>query len=134
MAMNISVRQLEELDRRFLGMTNKVKRIQAEADKTVLQVVRTAEIGGTAFAMGVINGRWKSPELLGVPVDLGVSIAMHIGGFIFDKSADHLHAVGDGALASYMTALGTGVGNKMLVETQQAAARLAAAAAQTPPA
>lgn len=124
--MQISVRQIEELDRRFSGMKNQVKRVKEKADKTVQQVVRTGELGGTAFAFGIVNGRWQSPELLGVPVDLGTALLAH-GAAFMGIAEEHLHNIGDGALASYLTALGQGVGVKMLQEQKEAAARLAAA-------
>lgn len=126
--MQLTVRQLEDIESKLRSKDSTIKRVREEAEKAVLQVVRTVEIAGTGFGLGVINGRYGSPSLLGVPVDLLVGIGAHAVAF-FDIAPDHMHAVGDGGLAAYATALGTGVGNKMLAESQKAAA---AAAAQIP--
>lgn len=123
--MQMTLAQLEGIERSLKAKDSTIKRVKEEAEKTVLQVVRTVEITGTAFGLGVVNGRYGSPSILGVPVDLGIGLAGHAAAF-FDIAPDHMHAVGDGALASYTTALGVGVGTKMLQETQRAAAQMAA--------
>jgi len=116
--MQLSLRNLESLESKYVGMKNKVKRIQETAEETVMTVVRSAEVQGTAFALGVINGRWSRPELLGVPVDLGIGLGAHVLGFALeDVAGTHLHNIADGALASYLSSLGVGIGNKMLQES-----------------
>lgn len=124
--MQVSLKALESMESKAKSAMNRVKTIKAEAEGTVLAVVTSVETLGTAFSFGVINGRWGSPELLGVPVDLGTGLAMHAIGFFADDGKDHFHALGNGALCSYFSSLGAGVGRRMLEEVQKAQAQLPA--------
>ena len=124
--MQISLRTLEDLEAKAKNAAAKVKRVQAEAQAGMQTVIGSFETTSTAFTFGVINGRWGNPEFLGVPVDLGAGLALHAAGFVVDQGGEHLHRMGDGALSSYMGALGVGVGRKMLEEAQKAAQALAA--------
>lgn len=130
--MQITVRQLDELEQKLKNKDSLIKRVREEADQVVLGIVRTVEVTGTAFGLGVVNGRYGSPSFLGMPVDLLTGVAGHALAF-FDIAPDHLHSVGDGGLASYTTALGTGIGLKMRDEAVKAAAALAASAAPKAP-
>jgi hypothetical protein len=82
-----------------------------------LKSVRTADVALSSFAFGVIQGRFKSQgglTLLGLPVDLLAGATFHVMG-LFDFSrpyAHHLHAFGDGALASFFTTTGYRVGER----------------------
>lgn len=125
--MQVSLKALESMEQRARTAATRVKRIQEEAHDTVMAVVTSVETFGTTFSFGVINGRWGNPELMGVPVDLGVGILMHGLAFILDDGAEHLHAIGNGALCSYFAGIGVGIGGKMLQEAKAAAAKLAAA-------
>jgi hypothetical protein len=115
--MQLSLKSLESLESKYTNAKNAIKRAREDANETVMTVVRSAEVSGMAFALGVINGRWGRPELLGIPVDLGLGLAGHTLGFVLDDEAGtHLHNLGDGALASYLTSLGVGIGTKMAQE------------------
>jgi len=130
--MQLTVRQLEDIEGKLRSKDSTIKRVKEEAEKAVLQVVRTVEITGTSFGLGVVNGRYSNPSLLGVPVDLLTGIVAH-GVAFFDIAPDHMHAVGDGGLASYCASLGVGIGTKMLSESANAAAvRQVAATAPRP--
>jgi len=125
--MQLSLRALENLESKYQATKKQVARIREEAAESVMTVVRSAEIQSTAFAMGVVNGRWGRPELLGVPVDLLMGLTGHTLGFVIGEEAGpHLHNLADGALASYVTTLGVGIGQKMLQESQASAQQLAA--------
>lgn len=126
--MKLSLGQLADIENKYTSARKAVQKVRAEAQETVMSVVRSVEVGGTAFSFGIVNGRWGRPELLGVPVDLGGSMVLHSLGFLLDKElAGHLHNLGDGAMASYLTSLGTGIGAKMLQEStaQRAAPQIA---------
>ena len=126
--MKLSLSQLSNIEQKYTAAQKRVQRVREEAQETVMTVVRSVEVGGTAFSLGIVNGRWGRPELVGVLVDLGASIALHGLGFLLDKDvAGHLHNMGDGAMASYLTALGTGIGAKMLQESTAARGALPAA-------
>lgn len=114
--MQISLRALEDLEKKFTGARTRLANVQKSAQKMVGSVVQTTEVTGTAFGFGVINGRWGSPEILGMPVDLAFGVGMHVLAFL-DVAEEHAHNIGDGALASYTASLGAGIGRKMLVES-----------------
>lgn len=114
--MQISLRALEDLEKKFTSAKTRLATVQKKAQGIVGAVVQTTEVTGTAFGFGVINGRWGSPEVLGMPVDLLFGAAMHTLAFL-DVAEEHAHNIGDGALASYTASLGAGIGRKMLVES-----------------
>lgn len=89
--------------------------LAVKSEQAVGTLVRTAEVQATAFGMGVVNGRFGGVEILGVPLDLGAGSAAHLLAFVGvgGKFSSHLHNLADGALASYMTTLGVGVGKRM---------------------
>lgn len=107
------------IEKRAESMMERAKRaisyarnLREETKEQVGQVVQSAEIQGGAFATGLINGRFANPKLLGIPAGLGVGIVLHVAGFAGmggDRARD-LHALGDGALASYSADLGREVG------------------------
>lgn len=130
--MQVSLKALESMEAKAKNAKNAIQRVKAEAEQTVMAVVGGVETFGMTFSMGVINGRWGNPEILGIPVDLGAGLALHAVGFIVDEGADHMHNLGNGALCSYFGALGVGVGRKMLEEAQKAAQALAANAPVNP--
>lgn len=112
--MQISTTALKKIESRYSGMKNRLANVKKEAEKTAMTVVDAGEVVGTAFALGVVNGRFSNPEPMGIPVDLGVGIAAHVLGFVVDDGERHLHNLGNGALAVYFGSLGAGVGQKML--------------------
>lgn len=117
--MQITTRQLESLQRQASNATARVKRIKAEAQELVNTATQTVEVGVAAFGMGLVNGRYSSPEVVGIPMDLAASGVLHVVGFLVDDGGSkHLHNMGDGALASYLSALGAGIGRKMLTESR----------------
>jgi len=83
-----------------------------------LKSVRTADVSLSSFAFGVVQGRFKAQgglTLLGLPVDLLAGATFHVMG-LFDFArpyAHHLHAFGDGALASFFTTTGYRVGERV---------------------
>lgn len=116
--MQLSLAKLEDLQSRYAGMKKRVQSIQEDAKEKIMVVVQTAEIGTSSFAFGVINARWNSPELLGVPVDALTALGLHAAGFLLDNEGSaHLHNLGDGAVASYLVKLGSGIGAKMRLES-----------------
>ena len=81
-----------------------------------LKSVRTADVAVSSFAFGVLQGRFKHVGglTLMLPIDLLAGAAFHaMALFDFAKPyAHHLHAFGDGALASFMTTTGYRVGER----------------------
>lgn len=101
----------EQLARMQSALTN----AKSKADEAVGQVVASAEIGSTAFALGVINGRFAGVEFLGVPLDLWAAAVFH-GAGLMGFQADHMHNFGNGATASFAVTTGAGVGREMRVK------------------
>lgn len=124
MPMHLSQAEIGELRQRAERLAARAKTMTAKAEAAVEHLVQTVEIGGAAFALGIINGRFDAPEPLGVPLDLGAGVAMHLLGFlgVAGKFTDHLHNFADGALASYLVTLGFNVGDKMRQNAGLAAA------------
>lgn len=118
--MQLSLRALEDLQGKYEGMKKRVQNTKAAMEETVMTVVQSAEVSGAAFSLGVINGYWSRPEFLGVPVDALSALLLHGAGFAFDDGSRHFHNLGDGALATYLSSVGTGIGIKMLQERQAA--------------
>ena len=82
-----------------------------------LRGVRSSEVAMSAFAFGVMQGRFKAQgglTLFALPVDLLAGATFHVLGLLgFARPyAHHLHAVGDGALASFFTTTGYRVGER----------------------
>lgn len=125
-SFQISKAQAADWKSRAERLMARAKNITEKSEETVGQVIRTAEVGGAAFAAGVLKGRYGTVEVAGVPADLGAAVALHGIGFLGGgKYKEHLHAFGDGVLASYLTALGAGIGDRMSRESAAAAARAA---------
>jgi hypothetical protein len=100
---------------RYEGLKRRVAGMREEAHKVTKHVIRTAEVGGTAFAIGLVQGRSDGIEVFGLPLELlmggGLTIFSLMGGA--GEMSDHLAAIGDGAIAAYATTLGRGVGVTM---------------------
>jgi len=103
-----AVNKYESLKRRVAGM-------REHANRATQQAVRTAEVGGTAFLLGLVQGRTDGIEILGVPLEAAVAATALrfslLGGA--GDSSHHIAAVGDGATAAYLNTLGRGVGVTM---------------------
>ncbi len=83
-----------------------------------LRSVRSSEIALSSFTFGVLQGRFKAQgglTVFALPVDLLAGATFHaLGLFGFARPyAHHLHAFGDGALASFFTTTGYRVGERM---------------------
>lgn len=81
-----------------------------------LKSVRACEVAGSAFACGLLQGRFKAQgglTIFGLPVDLLAGIGLHAVGLVSRKSSHHLHAFADGALASFATTTGYRVGERV---------------------
>lgn len=129
-SFQISKQQAADWKQRAERLMARARTITEKSEETVGQVIRTMEVGGSAFTAGVLKGRYGTVEIAGVPADLGAAVVLHGIGFLGGgKYKEHLHAFGDGVLASYLTAVGAGIGDRMARESAAAAARPAGGAA-----
>lgn len=127
MAVNISGSQFAKMRKRAEGALTRLKGMKEKAADAAGRVVQTMTIGGVSFGFGVVHGRFvdeqgnRGIEFVGIPLELFVGGVSHLLGFVGGmKYADHLHNLGNGAIASYATMAGVGVGERMrLREAQQ---------------
>jgi hypothetical protein len=116
---------------------NAMGRVREKAEEAIGSGIEVAEVGGTAFGFGYANGRWGGDggevKMFGVPVDLGVGIALTgvsmFGGF--GKYGEHGINVGAGAIASYAYRAGHQLGSDA---AQDSSSNSASRAAFAPPA
>ena len=96
----------------------KMAKVREHAEEAIGQGIQIAEVSGTAFGFGYAHARWGGAkgqvEVLGVPADLGVAVALHGVAFMggLGKYAEHGHNVGTGALASYSYRIGSQFGTE----------------------
>ena len=116
---NISHTELRKGYERLQGLQTRLARLREKAQDTTEKVVRTVEVGSSALAFGVVQGRMGSVEIMGVPLDLGAGVALNLLGYFgaAGKYSDHLNNFGDGALAAYLCTVGKGVGASMALKS-----------------
>ena len=93
----------------------RARRVREKGQEAVERGVRTFVSTGTAFGLGVVQGRTGGVELFGkLPRELLVGAGAHVAGYMRmgGKNSEHLHAVGDGALALYAGTMGRAVGSQ----------------------
>lgn len=101
-------------------LRSRVTKMSHDKKETLSMALRTVEMAGTAFAIGMVTGKnadaanpyGKPPQIFGASLELGVGLVSHIAAFWAPKQwASHLHNVGDGALAAwtYQEGLAAGV-------------------------
>ena len=112
MAFNINKTQLVAAAKHAEAMTSRAKKVMAKAETVVKETVGALEVGGAAFAFGMIDGRYGGVEFLHVPLPLLASATSHLMAFmgIGGQYSSHLHQLGNGALAAYLTTAGRGAG------------------------
>lgn len=114
MALQMSRSEVMRLAKKAESLQNRVKKATEKADQVIEKVVRTAEVGASAFSFGLVQGRYGLIELAGVPIDLAAGIGGHILGFmgVGGQMNSHVHSLADGALAAYAVTMGRGAGEK----------------------
>lgn len=87
----------------------------AKIGDSVETIVTTSEVSASSFLFGLAQGKFGGIAVFGIPVDLLSGLALHIAGFagVGGRSAHHLHAFADGALASFFGGLGRHVGRQI---------------------
>lgn len=115
MAIVVSKASLTKAHERATSLQKRLSTVKKQAEHTVEKVLRTAETGGMAFGLGVLNGRSGSTEVMGMPLELLLGAGLNVAGYLglAGKHSDHLNNLGDGALAAYLTVLGVQVGAEM---------------------
>jgi len=116
----------------FLSLKRHNATLKAKGQEAMESVVGTAVTLSGAFVLSAIQGvYWDNKDkdgkptyglkVAGVSLDLGVGILAHIAGFmgLGGKYSDQMKNFGNGALASYMSNVGRGVGYKWAQEKKK---------------
>ena len=113
MSANIGRAEIGTWKSKALRLRSRMAANRAATSRTIETIVHTSEVSSAAFVAGVAQGRWHGIQFLGVPLDLGLAVALHVGAFIglAGKASPHLHGFGDGFLAAFLTTTGYGVGH-----------------------
>lgn len=110
--------QLSKAD--IVRMRERAERLQAYAKRTlerskevVTTVVTTIEVTAAAFGWGVVKGKWGEVEIFGAPLTLVAGLSLHVLAFfgVAGNMGSHLHALGDGTLASWASTTGIAAGD-----------------------
>lgn len=115
---NLTPKSLVKAQRSIEAMKSRYSNAMKKSEEVVEHIVHGVESFGSAFAFGVLQGKYASKGgigVMGVPVELAfgvgayVASSMGVGGNL----ASHLIPLGQGALSAYATTLGRSVGSRM---------------------
>lgn len=124
MATKITKSKVEKLQRAYKSAVSRAKRMKEQSESIAGQIQGAALTTGSAFAIGYAQHRFRDDagnpgiEVLGIPLDLGVGIGLHLGSIfgIFGNYTESANHVANGALAAYATTMGAGLGTKAYEE------------------
>lgn len=118
MAEKASLAKFHAIQRKLQTAQKRVEKIREVADEKVAVVIKTSETAGAALLGGVLIGKGAQDptsfmnNVFGIPTTLAAAVALHASGLvgIGGDNAGHLHAIGDGLLASFLTQFGMQIG------------------------
>lgn len=110
--MPIGEKHLAAWKEKYNGLQGRIAKVQDKANGVVETVIDATVTTGTAFALGVTDGRTGGKHVLGVPVPLVIAGVAHVAGFmgVGGKASYLAHSVGNGALAAFGYASGRSIG------------------------
>ena len=111
--MKLNAADVATYQRRAVSLANRARSALAKADSVLDKGITAGVTGLTAFGLGVAKGyQGGGIELVGIPVDAWVAVGAHALGFfgVAGSKSDYFNAMGNGALASWATDMGRGVG------------------------
>lgn len=117
---------------KYQGLKQSLKeaRIAEHGARVTNQLVRSVEVSGAAFMVGLLQGRTGGLAVAGVPAELLIGAALS-GAALLGLAGDashHLACFGDGALAAYAVTAGRGVGVSMRAKSMGGTPAVAAGA------
>jgi hypothetical protein len=123
--MAFDTRSLTKAKEYVERVQQRMARMREKSEEVIGEGIAAAEVAGTAFGLGYANARFGergSLQMFGVPVDLGVAVAMHGLAFAggLGKYAEHGHNIGTGALACYAYRTGAELGSASRAQGQLA--------------
>jgi hypothetical protein len=109
-----SMAKFHHLQKKLETAQKRVSKIKEMADDKVQHVVRSTEVGASALVLGVVMGKYgaKAETIAGIPTGLATAAVLHGMGLfgVGGDMASHLHAFGDGALATFASGFGKQIG------------------------
>lgn len=110
--------EVQRLSARALSARKSAGKLKEKSEQVVGEMVATTEVGLSAFACALLNGRYKADgglKIANVPVDMAGALGFHLAGFLFvgNDAAAHMHNFGDGCLAGYLTRQGVKQGLRL---------------------
>lgn len=109
------------LKKRVVSLQKSTQKARAKAGEIMENAIASAEIGGTAFALGILEGRTppgnkEAFEVMGVPIPLVTTLAAHAFALfgVGRGMESHFRAIGNGALATHLNGIGRRMGTEML--------------------
>jgi hypothetical protein len=108
-------------DGEAMSLRHKLSAIMEEQKQNIEKATAIVEVGAAAFGLGFLHGRKGGmPETFGIPWDLGSAALLHLLGFsgYAEGYEQHLHNLGNGALAYYVGSMGAQIGQKMRQEVK----------------
>jgi hypothetical protein len=107
--------------RMALGRTLTSSKTKAKLGEAMNALIETSEIGFTVFAFGLAQGKYGGVAYRNVPIDLLAGVALHIGALFPQVKgfAPHMHAVANGALASFLGGVGRQVGRGLQTDADR---------------
>lgn len=117
-------RQLRELAEAGLRAKQALRGVREQAAKTMGEVIGTAEASATAFGFGYLRGRYGELSVIGAPAELLVALGLKGMAFAdaFGQYNSDAHAIGQGALDSYLATMGVRIGLESKKEAEQSTA------------
>lgn len=108
---------LVKRNREIVTLQERMKNMRKKGEHKIRNVIDAVETGGSAFAFGFAEGRWSEGNdtlrVAGLPVSLAGAVAFHGAAlFMGGKYGDDLHAMGNGALSTYLSNMGRAIGVK----------------------
>lgn len=85
------------------------------------EAVTTLEVGAGSLLVGMLAGRMGTSQVKGVPVGLALGALAHGAAFLglTGAAAEHVHNLGNGAIAGWLALYGAGQGTRMRQEAGQ---------------
>lgn len=115
MALKVAASSLTRYKNLAEKAMERARRVREKGQEAIERGVRTTVSSATAFGLGMVQGRTGGVELFGkLPLELLVGAGAHVAGYmkVGGRNSEHLHAVGDGALALYAGTMGRAVGTQ----------------------
>lgn len=98
--------------KKYDALRARMKREREQGREMLRTVVDTAEVSGSSFTHGFIEGYFGGLDVLGVPMPMISGTVLHAFG-AFGLLPRDMHALGNGAFATSLSGYGAGLGMRL---------------------